>query len=196
MDKQAQVTGLQDFALATAFARLDGLERRMCLRWNRFGRSPPVRRYFSLVSRLGDGVAWYLTLAALPFLRGSGAVLPSAHMAVTALAGVGIYKVLKRTLGRPRPYASCRAVRALVRPLDAGSFPSGHTLHAVMFTVMLGRYEPALLLLAVPFAVSVALSRVILGLHYPSDVAAGALLGAILALTSLGLVNLADLPGL
>jgi undecaprenyl-diphosphatase len=179
--------------IAPTFARLDVLEARICMRWNRLGRRPAVRRYFALVSRLGDGIAWYVTLLVLPLVRGQAALVASAHMALTALLGVGIYKSMKRMLARPRPYASCPAVRALVPPLDAGSFPSGHTLHAVSFTIMLGYYEPALLVLVVPFAVSVALSRVLLGLHYPSDVAAGGVIGAALAFCSLGLAAAAGM---
>ena len=49
-------------------------------------------------------------------------------------------------------------------------------------------YEPVLLILIAPFTMLVAASRVILGLHYPSDVAVGALLGAALAAVSLALL--------
>ena len=72
-------------------------------------------------------------------------------------------------------------------PLDRYSFPSGHTLHAVSFTIMIAHFEPLLLPVAIPFAILVAASRVILGLHYPSDVIVGALIGASLASASIGL---------
>ncbi|MEO7387739.1 MAG: phosphatase PAP2 family protein [Gammaproteobacteria bacterium] len=177
-----------DYSLPAAFARLDSLEVRWCLPVHAVARFSPVRRYFALVSRLGDGIAWYSLLALLPVLFGVGAVLPALHMAVTGVAGVVIYKILKRRLVRERPFHSHRGVRALVEPLDRYSFPSGHTLHAVTFTVMLGNYFPPLLGLVVPFAISVALSRVVLGLHYPTDVLAGGLLGWLLAAASLALV--------
>jgi undecaprenyl-diphosphatase len=69
--------------------------------------------------------------------------------------------------------------------LDLYSFPSGHTLHAVSFTILAVASFPGLAWLCVPFATLVAMSRVVLGLHYPSDVAAGALLGAALAALSM-----------
>ena len=70
-------------------------------------------------------------------------------------------------------------IRLGERPLDHFSFPSGHTLHAVLATTVIGYIEPLLLLLMLPFTVLVALSRMILGLHYPSDVMVGALIGAV-----------------
>lgn len=170
------------------FARLDAWEAGFCLRCNRLARRRAVRRYFSVVSRLGDGLAWYALLAVLPVVAGPSALLPSLHMGLTALAGVAAYKFIKGVLNRERPFASCRAVKALLPPLDRYSFPSGHTLHAVSFTLMLGHYYPVLLVVVVPFALSVALSRVMLGLHYPTDVLAGALLGALIATASLALM--------
>jgi undecaprenyl-diphosphatase len=72
-------------------------------------------------------------------------------------------------------------------PLDRYSFPSGHTLHAVSFTWLMAGYFPEWAPVLAGFAVLIALSRVVLGLHYPTDVAAGALLGGGLAMTSLTL---------
>ncbi len=178
-----------DYILPAAFARLDSLEVRLCLPVNSAGRYPLVRNYFAAVSRLGDGVAWYTLLAILPLLFGSSAILPGLHVVLTGLIGVLIYKFLKRRLVRERPFHSHYGVLALVNPLDRYSFPSGHTLHAVSFTVMLAHYYPQLMWLVVPFAASVAVSRVVLGLHYPTDVLAGGLLGWLLAAASLAIFS-------
>jgi undecaprenyl-diphosphatase len=178
-----------DYSLPAAFARLDSLEVRLCLPVNSAGRYPLVRNYFAAVSRLGDGVAWYTLIAILPLGFGRNAILPGLHMVLTGLVGVAIYKFLKRRLVRERPFHSHQGVLALVNPLDRYSFPSGHTLHAVSFTVMLAHYYPQLVWLVVPFAASVAASRVVLGLHYPSDVLAGGLLGWLLAAASLAILS-------
>ena len=92
-----------------------------------------------------------------------------------------IYKVLKKKTVRPRPYQVHQVIRLGERPLDHFSFPSGHTLHAVMATTVLGYVQPVLLILMLPFTVLVALSRMVLGLHYPSDVAVGAIIGGTVA---------------
>lgn len=177
-----------DLAAAPLFARLDAWETGLCLRCNRLGDVPALRLYFAMVSRLGDGIAWYALLAVLLVVGGAEAVVAVLHMGLTSLCSVMIYKVIKGTLNRERPFAANGAVKPLLPPLDRYSFPSGHTLHAAAFAVMLACYYPGLLWLVLPFALSVAISRVVLGLHYPTDVAAGALLGSAIAGFSLSLV--------
>lgn len=167
------------------FARLDALEAQLCLPFNRMAQISFVRGYFATVSRLGDGVAWYAMLAVLPVVFGFTAWREVAHMGVTALVAVVIYKLLKEWLVRERPCLTHAGIAALAAPLDRYSFPSGHTMHAVAFVTMLGEYYPDVALLMLPFAVSIAVSRVVLGLHYPSDVAAGAILGWAIARSSL-----------
>ncbi len=81
----------------------------------------------------------------------------------------------------PRPYQVRSDIRLCGDPLDPFSFPSGHTLHALCFTSIVTAPFPALAPLLVPFTFLVALSRVVLGLHYPSDVLAGAVLGSAVA---------------
>jgi undecaprenyl-diphosphatase len=72
-------------------------------------------------------------------------------------------------------------------PLDRYSFPSGHTLHAVSFTWQAVAHFPQLAWILIPLALLIALSRVVLGLHYPTDVIAGAAVGALLAAGGLAL---------
>lgn len=82
----------------------------------------------------------------------------------------------------PLPRAPGRDRRAAA--LDEFSFPSGHTLHAVSFTVIATAWFPFLVVLLVLFTVLVAMSRVALRLHYPSDVLVGVLIGAVLGTVS------------
>ncbi len=158
-----------------------------CLRANRWGTGTVVRRFFAGISHLGDGVCWYALMAGLVLFDGIDGLAASVHLAATGVIALTLYKLLKRWTRRPRPFASDVRIKAWVAPLDEFSFPSGHTLHAVAFSIVAIAHYPSLAWLLVPFTVCVALSRVVLGLHYPSDVLAALALGGGLATLSLWL---------
>jgi undecaprenyl-diphosphatase len=147
-----------------------------CLRANAFCFNAVVRTAFAAVSRLGDGVFWYVLMAAL-VLEGPAGTTAALHLAATGVVATALYRAMKDRLRRPRPFANDARIRAWVAPLDEFSFPSGHTLHAVAFTTVAMAHFPALGWILVPFTVAVAASRVVLGLHYPSDVAAATVIG-------------------
>ncbi|HKZ74002.1 MAG TPA: phosphatase PAP2 family protein [Steroidobacteraceae bacterium] len=168
-------------ALNALMARIDAAEYGMCRRLNRGAALSPLCATFKLASRLGDGIAWYVLLVALPLLYGAEAIRPAIVMAITGLAGLGLYKVLKRTFVRERPFITHSSISLATAPMDRYSFPSGHTLHAVSFTWQAVAHYPELGWLLVPLAALIAASRVVLGLHYPSDVLVGAAIGAALA---------------
>jgi len=164
------------------------MDARLCVLANRWGDRRAVGAFFTAISRLGDGVFWYALMAALLLdgLRGLHAAL---HMAATGLVALLLYRVLKRYTRRPRPFRTCPGVIAHLPPLDEFSFPSGHTLQAVGFTIVALAWYPALAPLLLPFTALVAASRVILGLHYPSDVLAALAIGGGLGALSLWLVH-------
>jgi undecaprenyl-diphosphatase len=138
-----------------------------------------------LASRLGDGVFWYGLMLGLLAWRGWDAAPAVLHMVLAGLVGTLLYKWLKGATERPRPYQACPTIRCLTAPLDRFSFPSGHTLHAVVFSLVATAHYPALGWLVWAFTALVALSRLVLGLHYVSDVLIGALLGWAIALLPL-----------
>ncbi|HXZ54732.1 MAG TPA: phosphatase PAP2 family protein [Burkholderiales bacterium] len=173
--------------LEAGLERLRLWDSALCIRFNGAVRIAPVRLVFRVVSRLGDGVFWYSLMLALLATGGAAAMGPVVRMAGTGVACALIYKWLKSKTSRPRPFAVENAVRAGADPLDPFSFPSGHTLHAVAFSMVAIAYYPMLAWLLVPFTLLVATSRVVLGLHYPSDVLAGAGLGALIATAGLAL---------
>ncbi|MFO1341001.1 MAG: phosphatase PAP2 family protein [Burkholderiaceae bacterium] len=137
-----------------------------------------VRRTLTLVSRLSDGCLWYTTMLLLPWLGGPRGTACTLRMVAVGALNLLFYKLLKRRVARPRPFVACADIQACARTLDEYSFPSGHAMHAVSFSILLATYYPAWSTVLWPFTVLVALSRVTLGLHYPSDVVVGALLGA------------------
>ncbi|HQR50242.1 MAG TPA: phosphatase PAP2 family protein [Methylophilaceae bacterium] len=168
-------------------SRMHALDTLLCLSFNRTSRYRWVRLLFRLVSRLGDGMFWCILMLGILMTEHAAGVLPVLHMATTGVCGTLVYKIVKGRTLRPRPFEVNQTVKVGMAPLDRFSFPSGHTLHAVLFSVIALAYYPALAWLLVPFTLLVAASRVVLGLHYPSDVLAGASLGALLATGSLAL---------
>jgi undecaprenyl-diphosphatase len=159
----------------------------LCCWINRASRPRSVRMFFAFISWLGDGKFWYALMLLLPLYYGYEAWQVSCQMALTGVAGLMIYKLIKSTTGRARPYMKASGIRLGTAPLDKYSFPSGHTLHAVSFTLIVMAQYPALGWLLLPFALLVAASRVILGLHYPTDVLIGAVIGAGLAVCGFNL---------
>jgi undecaprenyl-diphosphatase len=168
---------------------LDQFELNVCLRVNALSRRELVRRFFSVVSWLGDYPAWLLLGVAVAVRQDVDALDFVAVAVATGLAGVLIYKALKERLVRERPFVTHGEIVCGTAPLDRYSFPSGHTLHAVSLTILYGAFEPAMLLFMGPFALLVAASRIVLGLHYPSDVIAGAVIGAMLGTSAVALTG-------
>ena len=166
-------------ALPHVWERIDRAERALCLRANRSCRRGLVRACFATVSRLGDGIFWYALMAAIALADAPSGPVTALRMAIAGLVATGLYKVLKRHCVRERPYVADPGILCGTAPLDRYSFPSGHTLHAVAFTWMAVAAFPALGIVLLPLALAIAASRVVLGLHYPTDVLVGALLGAI-----------------
>src|SRR5215831_4100674 len=167
--------------LDPALTAIQRWDERVCVRANRALRYATVLPLFRAISWLGNGIFWYSLMLALLVQYGSQAAQAVVHMALVGVVCTLAYKLLKRGTERPRPYQALAAVSAGSGVLDSFSFPSGHTLHAVAFTIVTASYFPAL---AAPLAVFTLLtggSRVVLGLHYPSDVLAGAAIGAAIA---------------
>jgi undecaprenyl-diphosphatase len=136
-----------------------------------------VEVFLIAATRLGDGWAWLavLVIAAGPAGHAPGRALSETASAIVAVnvAQVGLKQAFRRT----RPSSRPRRVRAP----DRFSFPSGHAMNAFAVAVLVAVHEPAAGPWAFAGASGVAASRVVLGLHYPSDVAAGTVLGSVLA---------------
>jgi undecaprenyl-diphosphatase len=166
------------------------LEReRLCLVWLHGAAAQPVVVLLLMtVSRLSDGLLWYGLMLILPWWGGANGTACAIRMLGLGALNLLIYQVVKRHFARPRPYKTCPGIRACARSLDEYSFPSGHAMHAVAYSVLLGVYYPEFTPLLWGFTALVALSRVVLGLHYPSDVVIGAAIGLLTAESALSLL--------
>lgn len=87
------------------------------------------------------------------------------------------YKVFKRMFKRNRPPEAIPGFKSAVIPSDQFSFPSGHTSAAFMVACIFTYFFPLIGIILLPWALCVATARVVLGVHFPSDVVAGAAMG-------------------
>ncbi|MDH5571715.1 MAG: phosphatase PAP2 family protein [Gammaproteobacteria bacterium] len=163
--------------------RASDFESAVCININRLCQRFYLNSFFKVISRLGDGIIWYALTLLLPVVMGRTAIYVSIKMTVSALIGLAIYKIIKHQTERPRPYTVIHNLVLGTSPLDKYSFPSGHTLHAVSFSYIAIFYYPELFWPLVPLAALIAISRITLGLHYPTDVIAGAGIGYVSART-------------
>src|SRR5438445_13724842 len=143
-----------------------------------------IRRLAIAATRAGDGWLWYLTGLSILLLGGPERLTAVASAGSAALIGVGLFMLLKKLSGRKRPCEIEPHCWATLLPPDQFSFPSGHTITAFAVAIGLGEFYPALLPVLLLFALLIATSRILLGMHFLSDVVVGALLGTGLALTS------------
>lgn len=153
-------------------------DRKLMLRVNRWQAPQWVRRWVLLASKGGDGWLWS-AIGAIVFLFGG----PLRFEALSAgFEAVGVaqvtFFVLKRIIGRERPFTIEPHCWSVLLPPDRFSFPSGHTMTAFAIAVSIGLYYPSLLIGLLFCAASVGASRIILGLHYLSDVVAGVVIGS------------------
>ena len=164
--------------LERTVARWADRDQRWTQALHRIAASPALVVVLAVASRLADGVLWYTLMVLLPLTGGVTGTSCAMQMAGVGVLNLALYRYLKPRVGRLRPFVTCPEIRARTRVLDTYSFPSGHTLHAVSFSIVLAYHYPAAGVVALPFALVVALSRLMLGLHYPSDVLVGGVLGA------------------
>jgi undecaprenyl-diphosphatase len=159
-------------------------EHAWCLRANAWADNRLIRRYFQTVSRLGDGIVWYLLGTVIFLAEGMKSLPVIFHLACIVIVTTLMYRYLKQWTRRPRPFSRDQRIHLWTAPLDEFSFPSGHTLHAVSLSAVTIAYYPMLGIVLIPLTISIALSRIVLGLHYPSDVLAAIAIGTLTAWVS------------
>lgn len=140
-----------------------------------------IRLWMICATRGGDGWLWYTLGAVLLTLGGAPGARAVGAAALAAAIGIVLFLALKRLTGRRRPCHIEPHCWSTLLPPDQFSFPSGHTITAFAWAVPVSLFFPDLAAGLYFCALSIGLSRILLGMHFLSDVLAGAVLG-----TSLG----------
>jgi undecaprenyl-diphosphatase len=165
-------------AMLTFIAHRDQSLMRRINRWH----APRwVRIWMMCATRGGDGWLWYAMGLIVLLFGGGDRFLAVGTGALAAGIGIAIFLRIKKLTGRKRPCAYEPHAWAKLLPPDQFSFPSGHTITAFAVAVSLSLYYPGLSIGLLFCAASVAASRILLGMHFLSDVLAGAAIGTGLA---------------
>lgn len=144
----------------------------------RRGALTPVMR---LLTRAGTAGALWGVIAAAAFVLG-GFYLPGLLVPWAAVAGSWILaEASKYLFDRSRPHDSDIGIAPLVKTPSSSSFPSGHSATAAAGAISLSAAYPGLAPVFAAAGLAVMFSRIYLGVHYPSDVLAGAAIGVICA---------------
>ena len=140
-----------------------------------------IKAFFRFITESGNGLLYIACLPIIYYLshENFNTFLSSAVSAF--VVGLIAHPLIKKTVHRLRPYENLPQIKVDFRPIERFSFPSGHTTHAFLMATILATLFPMLTLPLFTWAFLVGLSRIYLGVHYPSDVLAGMALGMLCA---------------
>jgi undecaprenyl-diphosphatase len=169
---------------------IDHRDHRLMRRVNRWPAPRWIRIWMLCATRGGDGWLWYAMGLLLLVFGGDARFMAVGAAFLAAGLGIALFLRIKKATGRKRPCAIEPHCWATLLPPDQFSFPSGHTITAFAVAVSLSSFYPELAAGLFFCAVSVAASRILLGMHFLSDVLAGAAIGTLLAFASTWLIGL------
>lgn len=134
-------------------------------------------RLMKFITRSGDGYLYPVVGALiLIFDWETGLKVVLACLLAFAIE-LPIHKIIKGTTSRLRPFEAIPGIINLIHAPDKYSFPSGHTAAAFIMAIVIGHGIPILMIPLVIWASLVGLSRIYLGVHYPTDVVVGMIVG-------------------
>ncbi len=167
------------------WGHIQSRDHRVMRRVNRWKAPRWIRCWMIVVTRIGDGWLWYALGIMLLLFGGPNRFAAIGAAGSAAIAGIFIFKMLKRISRRARPCQLEPHCWSRVLPPDQFSFPSGHTMTAFSIALAVSFYYPGLEGTLYFLAASIAVSRIVLGMHFLSDVLAGAVLGSGLGLAAI-----------
>ena len=160
-------------------------DHRVMRRMNNWPAPRWIRFWMLAATRMGDGWLWYSLGAILLAVGGPRGYEAVGAAGSAAILGIFVFKALKHLSRRPRPCQLQPHCWARILPPDQFSFPSGHTMTAFSIAIVVSYFYPTLQGPLYFLALSIGLSRIVLGMHFLSDVLAGAILGSALGIASI-----------
>lgn len=164
---------------------IENRDHRLMRRLNRWRAPRWIRLWMIAATRMGDGWIWYGLGVLLLLYGGPQRFSAIGAAAIAALLGILVFKLLKRLSQRPRPCQLEPHCWSKVLPPDQFSFPSGHTMTAFSIALVVSYFYPSLEGALFFAALSISASRIVLGMHFLSDVLAGVVLGIALGCASI-----------
>ena len=148
-----------------------------------------LNRFLNVVTHLG-GAKFSITFTLLLIILTSHSTRLTAIASAISLAVSHIpVAIVKKIFPRQRPYVVLERIHVLANPLEDHSFPSGHTTAIFFIFFPFVMLQPTLAVILLPLGTLVGISRIFLGLHYPSDVIIGMLLGSFTGLGAFLLIE-------
>ncbi len=169
----------------TVWGFIENRDHRVMRRVNSWSAPRWIRYWMLTATRMGDGWLWYSLGALLVAFGGSRGDVAFGAAGSAAIVGIFVFKALKKLSHRPRPCEYQTHCWAKVLPPDKFSFPSGHTMTAFSIALVVSYFYPSLEGPLYFLAISIGVSRIVLGMHFLSDVLAGAIIGSALGLASI-----------
>jgi len=169
-------------------------DHRLMRRMNRWRAPRWFRIWMIVATRMGDGWIWYGLGTMLLVYGGPQRFSAVGAAGSAAIFGIFVFKALKKLSQRQRPCQIEPHCWSKVLPPDQFSFPSGHTMSAFSIALVVSYFYPSLEGALLFLALSIAISRIALGMHFLSDVLAGVVLGIVLgcaAITAFAAMGLA-----
>ena len=167
------------------WTRIERRDHRVMQRMNRWRAPRWVRIWTITVTRLGDGWIWYALGFLLLGFGGPQRFAAVSAAGAAAVFGIFVFKALKHLSQRQRPCQIEPHCWSRILPPDKFSFPSGHTMTAFSIALVISYFYPSLEGVLLFLALNIAVSRIVLGMHFLSDVLAGMVLGVGLGVASI-----------